>query len=318
MYNGNNSNREDAVANLPIFKIVGGLIGLVLAVVVFFNVFGITRIEAGHVGVEVNLAGSQRGALDIPVRTGWVFYSPLKTRIVEFPTFMQTVKWTKSVDEGHPADESISFNSKEGMEIKGDFALSYAIEASKTPDFYVKYRITDLEKFTHGQLRDIVRQSLNEVGATYAIEDIYSEKKGIFQREVEARVAAKVNPVGVSISNFGFISAPQLPGQIQTAILGKTQAITDAERSRNQLAVTQADVAKRVAEAEGNAKSTIAQAQGEAEANRLRTQSITPQILEMKRLENERARIEKWNGNVPSTIMGGNPNLLMEFPGSNK
>jgi regulator of protease activity HflC (stomatin/prohibitin superfamily) len=312
------NNDRETVASFPVFKLVGGLIGLVLAIVIFFNVFGITRIEAGHVGVEVNLAGSQRGALDIPVRTGWVFYSPLKTRIVEFPTFMQTVKWTHSMDEGHPTDESISFNSKEGMEIKGDFALSYAIEASKTPDFYVKYRITDLEKFTHGQLRDIVRQSLNEVGATYAIEDIYSEKKGVFQREVEARVATKVNPVGVSISNFGFISAPQLPGQIQTAILGKTQAITDAERSRNQLAVTQADVAKRVAEAEGNAKSTIAQAQGEAEANRLRTQSITPQILEMKRLENERARIEKWNGNVPSTIMGGNPNLLMEFPGSNK
>jgi regulator of protease activity HflC (stomatin/prohibitin superfamily) len=312
------NNDRETVASFPVFKLVGGLVGLVLALVIFFNVFGITRIEAGHVGVEINLAGSQRGAQDIPVRTGWVFYSPLKTRIVEFPTFMQTVKWTHSTDEGHPTDESISFNSKEGMELKGDFALSYAIEASKTPDFYVKYRITDLDKFTHGQLRDIVRQSLNEVGSTYTIEDIYSEKKGIFQREVEARIASKVTTVGVSISNFGLVAAPVLPTQIQTAILGKTQAITDAERSRNQLAVTQADVAKRVAEAEGNAKSTIAQAQGEAEANRLRTQSITPQILEMKRLENERARIEKWNGNVPSTIMGGNPNLLMEFPGSNK
>lgn len=310
------NNDRETITSFPVFKLAGGVLGLILAIVVFFNIFGITRIEAGHVGVEVNLAGSQRGAQDIPVRTGWVFYSPLKTRIVEFPTFMQTVKWTHETNEGHPVDESISFNSREGMEIKGDFALSYAIEQSKTPDFYVKYRITDLEKFTHGQLRDIVRQSLNEVGATYTIEDIYSEKKGIFQREVETKIASKVNIVGVSISNFGFIAAPGLPQQIQTAILGKTQAITDAERARNQLAVTQAEMAKTVAEAEGQAKATIAEANGEAEANRLRTQSITPAILEMKRLENERARIEKWDGSVPSTIMGGNPNLLMQFPGN--
>jgi hypothetical protein len=36
----------------------------------------------------VNLAGRQRGASEIPVRTGWVFYSPLTTQIIEFPTFV--------------------------------------------------------------------------------------------------------------------------------------------------------------------------------------------------------------------------------------
>ncbi|MGB9464384.1 MAG: hypothetical protein WBR10_04675, partial [Candidatus Acidiferrum sp.] len=46
----------------------------------------VTRIEAGHVGVEINLAGKQRGASEIPVRTGWVVYSPLSTQIIEFPT----------------------------------------------------------------------------------------------------------------------------------------------------------------------------------------------------------------------------------------
>ena len=44
-----------------------------------------------------------------------------------------------------------------------------------------------------------------------------------------------------------------------------SQAITDAERARNQLAVTQAEVAKTVAEAEGEARSAIERARGEAE-----------------------------------------------------
>jgi hypothetical protein len=75
------------------------------------------RIEAGFVGIEVNLAGSQRGASEIPIRTGWVFYSPLTTQIFEFPTYVQTVKWTRDTNEGHPVNEEMGFNSKEGMEI---------------------------------------------------------------------------------------------------------------------------------------------------------------------------------------------------------
>ena len=73
-----------------------GLFGgvLFLVVLMLLSVVRMTRIGAGYVGVEVNLAGSQRGTQDIPVRTGWVFYSPLKTQVIEFPTFVQTVKWT--------------------------------------------------------------------------------------------------------------------------------------------------------------------------------------------------------------------------------
>jgi hypothetical protein len=71
-----------------------------LVILVISNLVRVTRIGAGYVGVEVNLAGSQRGAQDIPVRTGWVFYSPLKTEVIPFPTFVQTVKWTADVSEG--------------------------------------------------------------------------------------------------------------------------------------------------------------------------------------------------------------------------
>jgi SPFH domain / Band 7 family len=125
-----------------------GIILLLLVLSIFL--VRVTRIEAGHVGVQISLAGKQRGALDIPVRTGWVVYSPLSTQIIEFPTFVETVKWTKDTNEGHPINEEMGFNSREGMEIFVDVSLSYAIEASKVPDFYVKYRVSDMDMFTQG------------------------------------------------------------------------------------------------------------------------------------------------------------------------
>jgi regulator of protease activity HflC (stomatin/prohibitin superfamily) len=273
-----------------------------------------TRVGAGNVGIEINLAGSQRGAREIPIRTGWVFYSPLKTQIVEYPTFVQTVKWTADINEGHPLNEELVFNSKEGQEVRADVSLSYAIDATKIPDFYVKYRSDDLERFTHGILKDIVRNSLNEMASTYTLEDIYGENKARFLTQTRERVQAQVEPVGVQIQQFGFIGKPRFTAAIETAITQKTQAITDAERARNQLAVTQAEVAKTVAEAEGEARSAIERARGEAESNRLRQASITPQLLEWKRLENQRALIDRWNGELPHTVLSDKTGLMMPLP----
>jgi regulator of protease activity HflC (stomatin/prohibitin superfamily) len=298
----------------PALRLVGYGIALILGLVLLFSLVNVTRIGAGQVGVEVNLAGSQRGPADIPVRTGWVFYSPLKTQIIDFPTYVQTVKWTRDVSEGHPLNEELVFNSKEGQEVRADVSLSYAIDAMKVPEFYVKYRVNDLEKFTHGILKDIVRNSLNEVASTYTLEDIYGENKAKFLRETRERIQEQVTPVGVGIQQFGFIGKPRFTEAIERAITQKTQAITEAESARNQLAVTQAEVAKMVAQAEGDARSQIERARGEAEANRLRNASLTPQLLELKRLENDRARIEKWNGDVPRMVVGDKTGMMLQMP----
>jgi hypothetical protein len=152
--NGRGGDAQNAHVAKLVKRAVAG-IGLLIVALIFFNyVAAITRIGAGYVGVEVVLSGSQRGPSEIPIRTGWVFYSPLRSQIIEFPTFVQTVKWTHDLNEGRAQNEEMSFNSKEGMEIYSDVSLSYAIEPRRVPDFYVKYRLSDLDMFTHGILRD--------------------------------------------------------------------------------------------------------------------------------------------------------------------
>jgi regulator of protease activity HflC (stomatin/prohibitin superfamily) len=290
---------------------LAAILALVLMAVFLLRV---TRIEAGHVGVEINLAGSQRGASEIPIRTGWVVYSPLRTQIIEFPTYVQTVKWTRDTAEGHPINEEMGFNSKEGMEILVDVSLSYAIDPSKVRDFYVKYRVSDLELFTHGILRDIVRNSLNEVASTFTVEDIYGERKADFLGKVQAMIEQKVAPVGVSVQQFSFIGAPRVPEVIAAAITAKAQAIQRAERARNELATTQAEAAKKIAEGEGDAKSMVTRAQGEADANRIRQNSLTPRLLELRRIENSQMLIEKWNGQLPQVESGQGSGMILQLP----
>jgi regulator of protease activity HflC (stomatin/prohibitin superfamily) len=311
---GTGRNSGGQVLPAKLLKMAAAAIVLLIVAVIFFNyIASITRIGAGYVGVEIVLSGSQRGPSEIPIRTGWVFYSPLRSQIIEFPTFVQTVKWTHDLNEGRAANEEMSFNSKEGMEIYSDVSLSYAIDPHRVPDFYVKYRLSDLDVFTHGILRDVVRNSLNEVASTYSVEQIYGEQKTEFLNKVQALIQQKMESVGVGIQQFGFIGAPRVPAVIAAAITSKAQAIQDAERARNELAKTQAEAAKTVAEADGEAKAAVTRANGEAEANKIRQTSLTPQLLELRKIENQKALIERWNGQLP-TVQTGNGGLLMELP----
>lgn len=82
--------------NISAAKIV-----VVLAVLSSALTSGCTRIGPGHVGIEVDMAGSQRGVQDFALKTGWVFYNPVGTSVMEYPTFVQTAKWTKNLNEGN-------------------------------------------------------------------------------------------------------------------------------------------------------------------------------------------------------------------------
>lgn len=101
---------------------------------------------------------------------------------------------------------------------------------------------------------------------------------------------------------------------IAQAITAKAQAIQEAECAKNEPATTQAEAAKKIAEAEGDAKSAVMRAQGEADANRIRQNSLTTQLLALRRLENQRALIEQWNEQLPTVEAGQNGGMMLQLP----
>src|ERR1035437_4794995 len=115
-------------------------IGALAILLVACLVPGCTRINPGNVGIKINMAGTARGVSGLPLGTGWVFYMPGVTKVFEYPTFMQTAGWTASVNEGNPIDESITFTDKDQVPISADINLSYRLESTKVPNFYIQFR----------------------------------------------------------------------------------------------------------------------------------------------------------------------------------
>jgi hypothetical protein len=87
------------------------VLGLIIGIfMMIFMLNSCERIDAGHVGVRVNLYGTGKGVGDITECTGFVFYNPISTKIYEFPTYIQHKEYVKTEDD----DNSFVVNSKDG------------------------------------------------------------------------------------------------------------------------------------------------------------------------------------------------------------
>lgn len=255
-----------------------------------------TRVEPGHVGIQVNYSGTDRGVSSYPMVTGRVWYNPYSVSIIEYPTFVQTAKWTRSKDEGKASNEEITFTNRDGMAFSADISLSYHLIPDQVPAFYVKFRTADLETFTHGYLRNVARDKFDQNGGHYSIEQIMGDNAD-FLTKVREAVAAEVKPVGVVLDQFGLIGAPRPPEAIQKAINDKAQAQQISQQKENELKQVQADAAKQVAQAEGYARALLVKGEAEAAYNRKMADSMSDRLL-------EKWRLDKWNGALP-TFNGG-------------
>lgn len=109
------------------------LIGLVFA---RSTLFTWKVIDPGYSGIKINRLVN-RGVTGEDIVTGFVFYNPIQTAVVTYPTFIQRVAWTHDVAEGKPGNEELTFNTKDSVPVNMDVAVSYQLEQSKVPEFYI-------------------------------------------------------------------------------------------------------------------------------------------------------------------------------------
>lgn len=276
---------------------------MLFAVLAVIFVTGCTTINPGSVGILVNKYGSNRGVQDYTTTTGYVTYNPLSTTVIEYPTNVQTYSWTMNPKEGANSDESITFTTKDSVSINADVSLSYQLDATKVPAFYVKFRNDDLQAFTFGFLHNVSRDSMMEVGGHYTVEQIMGDNEA-FLHEVRGRIQGQVADIGVGIQQFGFIGSPRPPAQVVQAINLAQQAKYTALQKQNELSQVQADAAKAIALAEGQAK-----------ANDILSRSITPVLLEQTKLNLQAQWINRWNGQRPSVESGVGNGIMLQIPG---
>ena len=82
-------NRARAMQTNRFFSTLGIGIGIFVigAIIALIQPFTLERVDAGHVGIKVNLTGDNRGVSKFEYKTGWVIYNTWLAKLYEFPLF---------------------------------------------------------------------------------------------------------------------------------------------------------------------------------------------------------------------------------------
>lgn len=274
-------------------------------------------VPAGYRGIKVYMLGTKRGVETKQVGVG-AYFIGANQRIYKFPVFQQNYVWKDEQSTGGP-DNSISFQSKEGLDVQADFGISYSLVPDSVPVIFQKYR-RGIDEITNIFLRNMVRDALNTTASKMPIESIYGVHKKNLLDDVDSVVSIQTEKYGIIIDRIYTIGEFRLPKIIEEAINSKLEANQRAQQTQNEVKAVEAEANKKIAQAKGDAESLVITAKANAEAAMIQAQATADAnriIADAQAEANQKLAasvtkaliqyrtVDKWDGKVPQ-ISGQN------------
>ncbi|MDU4375132.1 MAG: SPFH domain-containing protein [Bilophila wadsworthia] len=280
---------------------------VLLLIVCAFAIRSCAKVEAGYVGVRVNLLGGNKGVDSEVLGVGryWIGWNQ---ELYLFPTFQQTAAWQGR--EGKSG--AFQFQSKEGLSLSADMSLSFTVNPDMVSVLFQKYR-KGIEEITNVYLYNIIRDVIVQVASSRTAESMYGDGKSAFVVEINKLVREKMQPIGINIDYIAIVGNVWLPQNVKMAIDEKVKAGQFAAQRETEVATARAEADKAVATAEGEARSKkqiadanayaiLAEATAQEKANQILAKSLTPELIQYN-------MATRWNGVLPSVTSGAVPFL---------
>lgn len=145
------------------------------------------------------------------------------------------------------------------------------------------------------EVREFLSQySISEIASS--IEMINSELRVRLTKALSERTPFSVRYVGLT-----GIKYPAIITEAQENAARRREQIQQEEA---QLEISKVSLERELQEARLTRQIEKEKAETEAEAQKIQAATVDPRVLELRKLENEKAWIEKWNGQLPTTVLG--------------
>lgn len=182
--------------------------------------------------------------------------------------------------------------------------VRYSIIPDKVAEVFEKYSHTgDLSSY----VQTATQEAFKAVTARYTAPDLIS-KRSTVSADIYQALGVKLATYGAQVINIDMRNF-SFSGSYMQAINDKVTQEQLRLAAENKLKTVEAEQKQKVAVAEAEAKATVMTAQAQAESLRLQSAALAanPAILELKRIEVQRAQADKWNGTLPQNIYAGAP-----------
>lgn len=250
-----------------------------------------SRIDAGHVGLKINMAGGDKGVSNIKYVTGWVFYMPGASKIEEIPTFVQ-----------HKEYNGIEVYAKGGIKWQVKPALNYQVNADKADSMYQKFRV-DLPTLEDGWMKNVTYQACRDVLNTFDSDSLLNHREQ-FEVQLSKELTNKFTPYFMVSNVTSGLTPPQA---LAASIERKTVSIQEKQAAENQRGVVVAQGETNIAQA--RADSTVKMINTQAEANAI---GMKQKVLRESPNYIDLIKAEKWDGHLPQITSGGG--MMLQLP----
>ncbi len=288
---------------------------LVLMAINLFN-RSFVSVDANEIGVEI-VRGKVQGTLP----PGWHFISPVGGKVVKFSTRLQQTSMLRGANEGdRSGDDSVETASAEGATLSVDLTVNYRLAKADAVKLFNTIRSED--DLRERVVRPVVRSVTRDVFGQYKARDAITSKRTEIQQRITARLNERLETQGIQIETVD-IRELYLPTNLQEQV---NQAIA-AEAASQKATIerkqkeTEAETARLVAEktadqlrisAKGEADAKTIGAQAEATANKVISESLTRELIELRQIE----AVYKNGNQIYFLPQGANPNIFLSPSGA--
>lgn len=262
-------------------KKVGGTLIIALAIIVGLILIAlcVEIIPGGYAGAIYSLNG---GISDEIVDSGLEILSPTK-KVIEYSVATEQLLMSAGEDENSKDDESFDATCKDGV-LNIDLEMSYHFETEKIPEIAQKYRGMSGEEIVNTIVKPKVRTYVNEVTSEYTILEAYMDKKSELNADLTTHLTKALASYGIVVEG-ATIPRAEPDEAIKSAITERSKKAQEVEAAKQEQEKQKILAETKIIEAQGEAEAAIAKAAGEAEANRLISESLTPELLEQMEME---------------------------------
>ena len=240
------------------------------------------RVHTGYVGVVYSAKGVEQQTIS----QGWHFMSPLK-HVSEFPITQQRVVFSNAPSDygaKDHADWHIDAPANGGT-IAINLTVNYNFLPEHVVELYTKFGGMDGESLMESKIQNDIIAYVKEVTPQFSVMQIYSDDRAGVNTAITDYLNEKLTAeYGINVSSALIVDA-QPDDTLMQKIRAKEQAKQDAEIAElnKQTALAQAETDKVKAQTEADVK--MIEAQAEADANKVLSESITPELIQMKEAE---------------------------------
>ena len=281
-------NDETTINMMPLMHVARNRASWPLSVIavalIAWTMWPLAIVPAGHRGVMTTMGKPSDEVLGEGVHLHMPFIQKMH---------LMDIRLAKNEGQGEAA-------SKDLQAVQAKVIVTYHLDPKAVPRVFREIAQTTDE--VAARIVDPARpEAVKAVTARFTAEELITRRTEV-RDQIAVLLREKMSRHGLVLDEFSIVNfafSASFASAIEAKV-GAEQQKLKADRDLQRIQV--------------EAEQRIASARAEAEGLRLQRLEVTPLLLDLRRVENDRLAIAKWNGQLPTTSVGAGAQPFIALP----